>query len=275
MSNGSGGVKWSAGATILAALIAATAAIVVGYWQHGQKSKETKVFRGRVLDEQTGKVIRQAKIILEAKGSPDIVYSDSEGFFSFLLEEVDTPVRIRVEANNYEKYDRFVTPTSISGIEEIRVQSSLNSAQTIPPPKFPLELSSEQIEALQNGSQVIIESRRNVDDRVLYSIFAGKALDAQRTFIQGLKEDKQYAIWTLYEQKINQPIEVKSSTSKVSQVITWSATIYSSVTKQCIGQFTKYESPQIVILIKEEISNQWKINDVFFEKGSPTLKGCN
>ena len=33
-----GGVKWTAMSTVIAALVAAAAAIVVGYWQYAQKN---------------------------------------------------------------------------------------------------------------------------------------------------------------------------------------------------------------------------------------------
>jgi hypothetical protein len=138
-----------------------------------------------------------------------------------------------------------------------------------------IELSSEQIKALRSGTKAIIESRHNVDEKPLYQVFTGKALDSQINVVQALKEDKQYAIWMLYNQDIGQPIEVDSSTAKVPLVITWSASIYSSATKQCVGQFARYESPQTVKLIKEEKSNEWKIDEISFEKGNPPFKDCN
>ncbi len=135
--NSNGGVKWTAMSTIVAALIAATAAITVGYWQYSQKSEEIREFRGRVIDAKTGKVLRQAKIVLESQGSSPIIYSDSEGFFSFSLEKANTQVRIRVEANGYEKYDRFINPAFGSGVEEIQIQPTQNSSQpaSIPTPE--------------------------------------------------------------------------------------------------------------------------------------------
>jgi hypothetical protein len=40
--NPNGGVKWTAMSTILAALIAATATITIGYWQYFQKKRGDK-----------------------------------------------------------------------------------------------------------------------------------------------------------------------------------------------------------------------------------------
>jgi len=143
--NSNGGVKWTAMSTIIAALVAAIAAITVGYWQYSQKSEGIREFRGRVIDAKTGKVLRQAKIVLEAQGSPPIIYSDSEGFFSFPLEKANTQVRIRVEANGYEKYDRFINPASGSGVEEIQIQPTQSSSQpafvTTPEASIPSSLS--------------------------------------------------------------------------------------------------------------------------------------
>ena len=150
--NSNGGVKWTAMSTIVAALIAAIAAITVGYWQYFKNNELTREFRGRITDAETGKVLRQAKIVLEAQGSPPMIYSDSEGFFSFLLERANTQVRIRVEANGYEKYDRLINPTSGSGVEEIRVQPTRNSSPS-PEPTDPVV----KITQPTDGSQVPIE----------------------------------------------------------------------------------------------------------------------
>jgi hypothetical protein len=133
-----GGVRWTAMSTIIAALIAATAAITVGYWQYSQKNGGTKDFRGRVIDAKTGKALPQAKIILESQGAPPIIYSDSEGFFYFPLEQTNTQVRIRIEANGHEKYDRFINPASDSGVVEIQVQPTESYSQPAPVPTFTL-----------------------------------------------------------------------------------------------------------------------------------------
>jgi hypothetical protein len=133
--NYNGDVKWTAMSTIGAALIAAIAVITVGYWQYSQKSEGISEFRGRIIDAKTGKVVRKAKIVLESEGSPPIIYSDSEGFFFFTLEKGNTQVRIRVEVNGYEKYDRFINPASGSGVEEIQVQPTPSSSESVSTPE--------------------------------------------------------------------------------------------------------------------------------------------
>ena len=105
------------------AAIGATATVVVGYWQfHPKDNKPSgKDFVGRILDAKTEQKIRGAKISLEADGAPPVIYTDSEGVFSFPLKNSDTPVRIRVEVDGYEKFDRRVKPSSKADMEEVRL----------------------------------------------------------------------------------------------------------------------------------------------------------
>jgi hypothetical protein len=114
--------KWTAFGVILASVIAAGATLTAGYLQYGQKNEPTvKEFKGRVSDSKNGKAIRRVKVSLEGPGAPPIIYSDSEGFFIFPLEKQNTQVRVRVQVNNYEEYDRFISTASNTGVEEIQL----------------------------------------------------------------------------------------------------------------------------------------------------------
>jgi hypothetical protein len=118
---------WSVFGAIAVAVVAAIASVTVGYWQYNAKVLEPKEtaemseFRGRVVDADSENGLRKVKIILEAKGAPPIIYSDSEGYFVFPLNHINNQIRIRVNAEGYEKYDRFITPSSSLSIEEIRI----------------------------------------------------------------------------------------------------------------------------------------------------------
>lgn len=116
--------KW---VRILVALIGAAAVALVGYWQTIRPPE--KDFMGRVTEEKTEKRIRRAKVSLELQGVPPVIYTDSEGIFSFPLKESNDEIRIRVEADGYEKFDRRIFPSSKAGIEEIHL------IPTQPPPK--------------------------------------------------------------------------------------------------------------------------------------------
>ncbi len=111
------------------AAIGAVSATLIGYWQFsgsGEKSpapsatNEHPEFVGRVVDETTEEEIRRAKIILEGEGIPPEVYTDSSGIFKFPLES-SSDVRVRVEAEGYENYDRLIDPAATSGIEQIQL----------------------------------------------------------------------------------------------------------------------------------------------------------
>lgn len=118
-------VKESQWSPIIIAIIGAVAVIIVGYWQYYSPKPDivgTNEFVGRVIEIKTEKRIRNAKVSLEVQGAPLIIYTDSEGIFSFPLKNTDNPVRVRVEAAGYEKFDRLITPSSKIRIEEIQLE---------------------------------------------------------------------------------------------------------------------------------------------------------
>jgi hypothetical protein len=112
---------------ILVALIAAIGTVLVGYWQFGAfrtKKPDEDVFRftGRVADSENEKRVKGAKVSLEAKGVPPVLYTDSEGVFSFELPVSVREIRIVIEASGYEPYERRVALGMTYGIEDIRLK---------------------------------------------------------------------------------------------------------------------------------------------------------
>jgi len=108
-----------------AAIIAAVAALIMGYWQFVYKPSRSDTngvvqYSGRVVDSGTQQVVRGAKVSVDTKGLPQVYYSDSDGVFYLKLPSVDS-VRIRVEANGYETFERNVS-VSRTGIEDVRLQ---------------------------------------------------------------------------------------------------------------------------------------------------------
>ena len=125
---------------IAVATIGAAATIVVGYWQFYPKEQpDSKDFVGRVMNAKTEQRLRGAKISLEADDTPPVIYTDSEGVFSFPIKNFDEPIRIQVEADGYEMFDRRIKPSSKSDIEYIRL--------------MPISLSSTKVSTAQKKSQ--------------------------------------------------------------------------------------------------------------------------
>jgi hypothetical protein len=124
--------KEKSSTAIIVAVIAALAAITVAYLQYvrepGEKEKQ---FTGRVIDAKTEKSVRNAKITLEFQGAPPVIYTDSEGIFTFPLKEETRNIHIRVDADGYEKFDRRIDISAKDGIEDIR----LNPARPIITPE--------------------------------------------------------------------------------------------------------------------------------------------
>lgn len=106
---------------IIVALIGAVSATTVGYWQYSQSQNGGRYFAGRVVDANTESSIRGAKITLEIQGAPPVMYTDSEGVFSFTIQDPGSSIRLRVDAEGYGKFDRLIDISSKKGIEEIRL----------------------------------------------------------------------------------------------------------------------------------------------------------
>lgn len=102
------------------------AALIGGLWYLLFKTPavEKKKFIGRVSDKNTVKPIKDAKVSLEGSEVPPLLYTDSEGVFSFPLNDLTKEIRIRVEKYGYVDFNLRVTPAENIGIQDIRLQPS-------------------------------------------------------------------------------------------------------------------------------------------------------
>jgi hypothetical protein len=108
---------------VVVALIGAVPIIIVGWWQYRAKpSPQTRKYVGRVKDALTEDKIRNAKVSLEGRDVPAVIFTDSEGIFSFSLAGGVDQVHVTVEATGYEKFDLQVLPAANTGIEDIRLK---------------------------------------------------------------------------------------------------------------------------------------------------------
>lgn len=117
---------------ILVALISAAAVVIVGYWQFYPKDK-AQDFIGRVVNTEDETAVRNAKVTLESEGSPPIIYTDTEGSFSFPLNSSNSSIRVRVEAEGYKNFDRIISPSSNVRVEEIKLVPLSTEADSTPP----------------------------------------------------------------------------------------------------------------------------------------------
>ena len=120
---------------IIVAVIAAVAAILAAYWQFVWKPSHSSPsisnprrieYVGRIVDSNTNEPIHNAKITLDFQSAPPIVYTDSEGVYRFNLNVDSDKIvgRVRVDADNYDKYDRNITLFADNpNIEDIRLTS--------------------------------------------------------------------------------------------------------------------------------------------------------
>jgi hypothetical protein len=145
-----------------AAIIAALAALVVGYWQFIYKSSASDTnaivqYSGRVVDSGTRRVIPGAKVSVDSKGVPQVYYSDSDGVFYLKLPASDS-VRIRVEANGYETFERNVS-LSRTGIEDVRLQRL----------KVDISPGNQNLSSTKNNRRSSNRNQQNQIDKMLRS----------------------------------------------------------------------------------------------------------
>lgn len=102
--------------------------LAVGYWRYSvwfpppkpePPTPKIVPYTGRVREVKTEKPIRNAKVSIEqGTNVPQVQPTDSDGIFTVQLPESATSVKVVVEADGYEHFDRNVT-VSRSGIEPI------------------------------------------------------------------------------------------------------------------------------------------------------------
>ncbi|MEA5595712.1 hypothetical protein [Rivularia sp. UHCC 0363] len=93
----------------------------------------SNTYTGRVLDNEN-KTVDSAKVTLELDGKSYIVHSDSEGFYQFNadLNGDPVPARMRVEAEEYQKYNRNIMLSSVGNkIEEIHLTPAKKSKKSL------------------------------------------------------------------------------------------------------------------------------------------------
>ena len=93
-------------------------------------------FIGRIVDLKS-QPIKDAKVSLEGLGTPFVTYTDTEGVFRFSIRIISgnvVNVNIRVEAEGYQPYNRYID-LSIDNtkIEEIRLIENNTENSSKPP----------------------------------------------------------------------------------------------------------------------------------------------
>jgi ethanolamine utilization protein EutA (predicted chaperonin) len=111
---------------IQVAVIAACGAVlaaVIGarLWIFGTKSDSPRTvqYTGRVMDNENRK-LENAKVIIEEDQTVQVQTTDSDGYFKVSLNPGTQTIHIRVEKDNYQRFDRIVSLTR-TGVEPIQL----------------------------------------------------------------------------------------------------------------------------------------------------------
>jgi hypothetical protein len=150
--------------TIWVAIISSLVALLIGYWQFVYKpfisnSEGTVQYVGRVTDQVSEQAIRGAKVSVEAQSVPQDYYTDSNGVFYVKLRRSIDTIRLRVEANGYEPFDKNVSLNRTS-IEDVRLKPS-NTTPTPSPSITPNTNLTENVNKILEDKK---PSRRRPND---------------------------------------------------------------------------------------------------------------
>jgi hypothetical protein len=121
-------VPWYKRTPVIVAVIGLVGAIAVGFFQFVlpviyKSSPDAVSVIGHVSDEQKH-TIANAKVSLEGEGFlPPVLFTDSEGVFSFSLPRDVKEIKIRVDATGYVPYDRRIGVSALKReLEDIRLK---------------------------------------------------------------------------------------------------------------------------------------------------------
>jgi len=184
------GHRINARAQIIAAIILATGAIIVGWWQYNQskpvvsepppqKHPQPK-FVGRVINVDTKAPVSDAEVTLEIKDVPSVTRTDSRGIFSFPIDEHTGEVRIRVYAVGYEDFNERIVPSSNTGIKDIRIRLLQKGPESKP---------KKGNDSSQNGPKAPSQAPANVPTKKKFEFEISSTIyeDGMKIFIDNEK----------------------------------------------------------------------------------------
>lgn len=119
---------WYKDPTIIGAIIGAIALVAIAIFNRvpiqnfiNPPPPKIESFTGKISDAKGTTRIHNAKVSLEGKGLPPVLYTDTEGIFKFDLSEGITDIKIIVEADGYMKFERRINISAKKELEDIRL----------------------------------------------------------------------------------------------------------------------------------------------------------
>ncbi len=158
---------------LIGILVPAIVALTIGFFQFVLPKiadsqlapPPTRAFVGKVTDEATGKPIKDAKISLQAKSIAPVIYTDSEGSFSFPIASDVREIKIRVEAKEYNSFERRIDLSAKMEAEDIRL-AQVSAVPTPTPSPAPPRGSKSPI---RKSAGLSLEERKKRASDILKS----------------------------------------------------------------------------------------------------------
>ena len=122
--------------------------------------------------------------------------------------------------------------------------------------------------SLMNAVRLIgdVEARAlfDLDATRLTTVFTREALKNEQSIVEGLQRDQVYLVSVRHDLKFEGfSVNADGTRAEVRANPTWEETMYSVITRQCLGYLPPMEVPQTVYL--ERTSNDWMTYAIVFD----------
>jgi hypothetical protein len=132
------------------------------------------------------------------------------------------------------------------------------------------------ISAIRLADQAEIESQRTLDPRPLYNVYQGEALKSELAQIQSLKSNGVFVDSRLEKQQFQSfKVSDDEKHAEVRVVETWSSTVYSLSTQECLNRIPRHDAPQTILL--EHGENGWLVDAINHDRTGSDIEPvpCN
>ena len=128
--------------------------------------------------------------------------------------------------------------------------------------------------AIRHADTAEIQAQRELDERYLYPLYTGKALQDELAEIQDLRKSKIVGVMHLDGQVFDSfSVDPEGLRAAVHLVETWSGAYYSTESEKCLSRLPRHRTPQTIFL--QRTATAWMIDSITFYVASPKVVECS